>query len=185
MSPYGVTGTQYVDCACSTAWCERFFPSQFKYEGNFSFFPSKFKWSNCYIFSQDTAAMLPWHGPLVRYVKLRVAHAPGMPGTFSPPPRVSDPDMHHSTLGSLTSGFLWSRLREKRSRHSWCMRNPQFYGKKRLVQPNQEMQQTKFPSKSNFEGRHLVKLSIVPLFVIVKQCLLDRLYSFCYGETCV
>ena len=33
-----------------------------------------------------------WRGPLARYVKLRVAHAPG---TFSPPPRVSDPDMHH------------------------------------------------------------------------------------------
>ena len=55
--------------------------------------------------------------PLTRYVKLR-AHAPGMPGTFSPPPRVSDPDMHHVTCvtqvpwcmpGSLTSGFLWSR----------------------------------------------------------------------------
>ena len=25
------------------------------------------------------------HGPLTRYVKLRVAHAPGMPVTFSPP----------------------------------------------------------------------------------------------------
>ena len=25
-----------------------------------------------------------WHGPLTRYVKLRIAHAPGMPGTFSP-----------------------------------------------------------------------------------------------------
>ena len=37
------------------------------------------------------------HGPLSRYVKLRVAHAPGMPGTFSPPPRVSDLDMHHGT----------------------------------------------------------------------------------------
>ena len=60
----------------------------------------------------------PWNGPLTRYVKFRVAHAPGIPGTFSPPPRVSDPDMHHGTcvthvpwcmLGSLTSGFLWSR----------------------------------------------------------------------------
>ena len=56
------------------------------------------------------------HGPLARYVELRVAHAPGMTGTFSPPPRVSDPDMHHSTSvthvpwcmsGSLTGGFLW------------------------------------------------------------------------------
>ena len=37
------------------------------------------------------------HGPLARYDKLLVAHAPGMPGTFSPPPRVSDPDMHHDT----------------------------------------------------------------------------------------
>ena len=55
-----------------------------------------------------------WHGPLTRYVNLRVAHAPGMPGTFSPPPRVCDPDMHHSTSlthvprcmsGSLTIGF--------------------------------------------------------------------------------
>ena len=52
------------------------------------------------------------HGPLARYAKLRVAHAPGMPGTFSPPPRVSDLDMHHGTCvthvpwcmpGSLTT----------------------------------------------------------------------------------
>ena len=59
-----------------------------------------------------------------------------MPRTFSPPPRVSDPYMHHGTCvthviwcipGSLTSGFLWSRRRGKRSRHSRCMHNPQFY----------------------------------------------------------
>ena len=46
-----------------------------------------------------------------------------------------DPDMHHGTClthvpwcmsGSLTSGFLWNRLRGKRSRHSRRMRNPQF-----------------------------------------------------------
>ena len=45
-----------------------------------------------------------------------------MLGTFPPPPRVSDPDMHHGTClthvpwcmpGSLTSGFLWSRWRGK------------------------------------------------------------------------
>ena len=74
------------------------------------------------------------HGPLARYVKLRVAHALGMPGTFSPPPRASDPDMHHGTCathvlwciaGSLTSGFLWSRWRGKCSRYSRRMRNPQ------------------------------------------------------------
>ena len=76
------------------------------------------------------------HGPLARYVKSRVAHAPGMPGTFSPPPRVSDPDMHHGTCvmhvpwgmpGSLTSEFLWSRWRGKRSRLSRRMLNQQFY----------------------------------------------------------
>ena len=76
------------------------------------------------------------HGPLTRYVKLQVAHAPRMSGTFSPPPQVSNPDMHHGTCvahvpwcmpGSLTSGFLWIRLRGKRSRHSRRMRNPQLY----------------------------------------------------------
>ena len=76
------------------------------------------------------------HWSLARHVKLWIAHAPGMPGTFSPPPRVSDPDMHHGTCmthapwcmpGSLTSGFLWSWWRRKRSRHSRRMRNPWFY----------------------------------------------------------
>ena len=68
-----------------------------------------------------------------------------MRGTFSPPPRISDPDMHHDTCvthvpwcmpGSLTSGFLWSRWRWKRSRHSRRMRNPQFYvsGKRPMVE---------------------------------------------------
>ena len=65
------------------------------------------------------------HGPLTRYAKLRVAHAPRMPRTFSPPPRVSDPDMHHGTCVtyvpwcmsvSLTTGFLWSRWRGNRPR---------------------------------------------------------------------
>ena len=37
------------------------------------------------------------NGPLTRFVKLRVTHAPGMPGTFSPPTRVSDPGIHHGT----------------------------------------------------------------------------------------
>ena len=76
------------------------------------------------------------NGPLARYVKLRDAHAPGMPETFSPPPRVSDADMHHGKCvtnvpwcmpGSLTSVFLWSRWCWKRSGHSRCMRNPQIY----------------------------------------------------------
>ena len=84
------------------------------------------------------------HGPLTRYTKVRVVHAPGMPGTFYLPPRVSDPDMHHGTCvtlvpwcmpGSLTSGSLWSQWRRKRSRHSRHMRNPQFRvsGKRPIV----------------------------------------------------
>ena len=86
-------------------------------------------WHHC------THAVLAY-GPLARYVKLRVAHAPRMPGTFSPPSRVSDPDMHHGTCithvpwcmpGSLTTCFLWSRWQGKRSRHSRRMHNPQFY----------------------------------------------------------
>ena len=32
--------------------------------------------------------------------KIACAHAPGMPGTFSPTPRVRDPDMHHGTCVS-------------------------------------------------------------------------------------
>ena len=76
------------------------------------------------------------HGPLARYVKLRVAHAPGIPETFSLPLQVSDSDMHHDTCvthvpwclpGSLTGGFFWSQWRGKRSRHSRRMRNPQLY----------------------------------------------------------
>ena len=54
---------------------------------------------------------------------LLVAQAPGMPGAFSPPLRVSDPDVHH---GTLNSGFLGRRLRGKRSQHSRCMHNPHF-----------------------------------------------------------
>ena len=76
------------------------------------------------------------HGPLARYVKLWVAHTPGMPGTFSPTPRVNDPGMHHGKCvthepwcmpGSLISGFLRNRWRGKRYQHFRRMRNPQFY----------------------------------------------------------
>ena len=84
------------------------------------------------------------NGSLARYIKLWVAHGPGMPGTFSPPLPISNPDMHYSTcvthvswcmLGSLTSGFLCSQWRGKYSLHSWCMRNLQFHasGKRPMV----------------------------------------------------
>ena len=75
------------------------------------------------------------HVPLARYLKLWVAHAPGMPGTFFPPPGVNDPDMHHGTQvmhvpwwmsRSLTSCFLWCTWRGKCSQHSRHMLNPKF-----------------------------------------------------------
>ena len=82
--------------------------------------------------------ILAWrrHGLLARYLKLWVVYAPGMPGTFSPPPWVSNPDMHHGTCvthvpwcmpGSLTSGFPWIRWQGKRSWHSRRMRKPPLF----------------------------------------------------------
>ena len=69
--------------------------------------------------------------------KIAGAHAPGMPGTFSPSPQVSDPDMHHGTCvthvpwcmpGSPTSGFIWNRRRgETIPAFPARMRNLQFY----------------------------------------------------------
>ena len=93
-------------------------------------------WELHWIDTSPSSALWLWHGPLARQVNLRVAHAPGMSGTFSPPQLVSNPDMHHDTCvthvpwcmpGSLTSGFIWSWWRGKRSLHSRRVRNPQFY----------------------------------------------------------
>ena len=50
------------------------------------------------------------HGPLTRYVKLRIAHAPGMPGTF-PPPQTSK-----------ETASLRSRHASRHVRHvPWCI----------------------------------------------------------------
>ena len=66
-------------------------------------------------YTRGSHYVVPQHEPLTSYVKLRVAHAPGILGTFSPPPRDNDPDMHYGTCvthvpwcmpGSLTSGLL-------------------------------------------------------------------------------
>ena len=68
---------------------------------------------------------------------MRVVNAPGILGTFSGPPRVSDPDRHHGTCDthvpwcmpvSLISSFYISQWREKRpSIPGARMCNPQFY----------------------------------------------------------
>ena len=114
------------------------------------------------------------NGLLARYVKLRVAHAPGMPGTFSPLPWVSDPDTHHGTCvtyvpwcmpESLYSSSLWIRWRGKLSRHSRRMRNPQFYvsGKRpmahqytRCLQQRYQMHQEACRIDSGKPGRFFV-----------------------------
>ena len=87
------------------------------------------------------------------------------------PHQLSDPVMHHGTCvmhvpwymsGSLTSGFLWSRWRGKRSRHFRCMHNPHFYvsGKRpmtvALLRPPSLIINL-LPSKyNNFLTRHLM-----------------------------
>ena len=84
-----------------------------------------------------TAAGVSWTAAQVReWASCQIRKITGMPGRFSPSPRVSDPDMHHGTCvthvpwsmpWSLTSGFLWSRWWGKRFRHSRRMHNTQFY----------------------------------------------------------
>ena len=73
------------------------------------------------------------HGPLTRYAKSRVAHAPGMPGAFSPPPtprETANKQPRHASrhvrdaCAVMHVGIATRRWREKRSRR---MRNPQFY----------------------------------------------------------
>ena len=63
-------------------------------------------------------------------------HAPGMPGTFSPPPTSKETASQRSRHASrhvrharvvMHVGIAHSRWRGKRSRHSRRMRNPQFY----------------------------------------------------------
>ena len=77
-----------------------------------------------------------WHGPRTRYVKLRVVHAPGMPGKFSPPPISKETASYRSRHASrhvrdaragMYVGIANPWWRGKRSRHSRRMRNPQFY----------------------------------------------------------
>ena len=84
------------------------------------------------------------HGPLARYVKLRIAHAPGMPGTFSPATagqrsRYASRHVRHARavmhVGIASQQFPLKSEAEKRSRHSRRMRNPQFCvsGKRSMI----------------------------------------------------
>ena len=131
------------------------------------------------------------HGPFARYAKVRVAHAPGMPGTFSPPPRVTDPDMHHGTClthvpwcmpGSLNSGFLWSRWRGKRSRHS---RRMEFYvsGKRPMIRSDwitSKMAYDKEPFPFVYVYWNIllkIKWSLERIFSVTYFCLIWNIYA--------
>ena len=75
------------------------------------------------------------HGPLTRCVKLRVAHAPGMPGTFSLPSTSKETAIERSWHASrhvchacavMHVGIANPRWRGKRYRYSQRMRNRNF-----------------------------------------------------------
>ena len=83
------------------------------------------------------------HGHLARYEKLRVAHAPDLPGMFSPSATLNETTRYRSRYASrhvrdarsvMHVGIDNPRCRGKRSRHSRRMRNPYFYvSGKRLI----------------------------------------------------
>ena len=83
--------------------------------------------------------IIPWASYQIR--KIAGCACAGNAGNVFPAPQVSAPEMHHVTHmpwcmpGSRTRGFLWIRWRGKHSRHSWRMRNSQFYvsGKRPIV----------------------------------------------------
>ena len=76
------------------------------------------------------------HVPLTGYVKLRVVHAPGLSGTFSPPPtskKTASQRSRHAPWhvrhprAVVHTGIANPQWQGKRSRHFKHMRNPQFY----------------------------------------------------------
>ena len=103
---WGLCCIQTTKNSCATSWCVSLHMPTYK------------KW----VFAGMLIRSWCVHGLLTRYVKLRVAHAPWMPGTFFPrgplqrKPLVSDPGMH---VPWCMSGSQW---RVKCSRHSRSMR---------------------------------------------------------------
>ena len=76
------------------------------------------------------------NGSLTRYVKLQVAHMPGMPATYSPPPTSKETANQRSQHASrhvrdartvMHVGITKQRWRGKSSRHSRRMHNPQYH----------------------------------------------------------
>ena len=129
---------------CSFNWCRFCRGKRPEYESEWIY---ETKWLNIYLYwivwQQDNLWTTQWlsllvrsnqvlvrdNGPLTRYAKLRVAHAPGMPATV---PRHRElPIPTCITVCAWRTcrdacAFLWNRWWRKRSRHSRQMRHPQF-----------------------------------------------------------
>ena len=115
------------------------------------------------------------NGPLARSVKLRIAHAADMPGTFSSPPTsketVSKWSRHASrhvrdARAVMHVGIANPRWRGKCSRHFRRMRNPQFYvsGKRPIAMTFDALPTRKFSDsaqKYTTQYDAVMKLSIM------------------------
>ena len=93
-------------------------------------------WTQIVLTPNYSASVL---GPLTTYEKLRVAHAAGMPGTFSPKQTketlISYPGMHHGTCVTHVPWCMSEPLNRGGGENVPVipegMRNPQFYASKR------------------------------------------------------
>ena len=75
-------------------------------------------------------ASLLFRGPLTRYVKLLVAHVPGIPGTFSVPPtskETTSQRSQHASRHMRAAMHIRNVNPQWWGKYSQCMRNPQFY----------------------------------------------------------
>ena len=92
--------------------------------------------------------------------KIAIAHALGMLGTFSPPPRISDPDMHHGTCVTRVPWWMHAGVANRRfplksvSGKTFpafpAMHNPQFY-----ASGKSPISSATFPFHKNYSGRYI------------------------------
>ena len=142
---------RYLPCAGTSMLLN---PKRWTYAG--------FQWSNWNKRGQFYEVV---HGPLTRYIKLRVAHAPGMPGTFSPPSTSEEAASKRSRHASrhvrdarvvMHLGIANPQWRGKPSRHSRRMRNPQFpvSGKRPMLITNSYRMLAFVMFESKTDNRH-------------------------------
>ena len=107
---------------------------------------AKFRYLNIYFQFPICKSTIPWASYQIR--KLWFAHAPGIPGTFFPPPTsketVSKRSRHASRHVLHARAVMHVRIanpREKRSRHFRCMHNPQLSvsGMRPMPEANQNL----------------------------------------------